>query len=200
MNRGNCVISSSATAPTNCAIFTNGVCVKCSKGSYFSQGQCVSVSPLCQTYDENNGNCLSCFNGYVLQGPTCIVSSAAPSQTVNNCRNFTNGICYECSQRFYMSNGQCLPVNDYCNGYDSNTGACTSCYQGFALQQGACYRTLETNASQIGQPSSQQGGSVNNGYYQQTTTTTTYQNNQNSNSGPNSNQQYLVSTNTQPCI
>lgn len=43
-----------------------------------------------------------------------------------------------------MSNGQCLPVNDYCNDYDINTGACTTCYQGFALQQGACYRTIAT--------------------------------------------------------
>jgi hypothetical protein len=70
-----------------------------------------------------------------------------------------------------MNNGQCLPVNDYCNDYDVYTGACTTCYQGFVLQQGACYRTIATAAPQIGQ--GYQSGSQNqigDTVYQQTTT------------------------------
>lgn len=161
---------------------------------------------MCQTYDNNTGNCLSCFNGYILQGPTCVLSSPSINQGGNNCRNWTNGRCYECSRRFYMNNGQCLPVNDYCNDYDLNTGACTTCYQGFVLQQGACYRTIATTAPQIGQGN--QSGSQNqigNTVYQQTTTIR-YQsdldaaaqaaNNPSSGSGSS----YLVSTNTQPCL
>ena len=91
LSQGNCVITGSAGAPPNCANFTNGRCVRCAQGSFFSNGNCVSVSPLCRTYDNNTGVCTSCYDGYDLRGPTCVVSP--PSSVAQNCRNFTNGVC-----------------------------------------------------------------------------------------------------------
>ena len=29
------------------------------------------VNPVCFNYDNNNGNCLSCYEGFVLNGATC---------------------------------------------------------------------------------------------------------------------------------
>lgn len=89
--QGNCFITGAAGVPPNCANFTNGRCVRCAQGSFFSNGNCVTVSPLCRTYDNTTGGCTSCYDGYELRGPICIVSP--PSSVAQSCRNFTNGVC-----------------------------------------------------------------------------------------------------------
>lgn len=33
---------------------------------------------LCKTFDEKNGNCLSCWAGYALKGSQCILENSAP--------------------------------------------------------------------------------------------------------------------------
>jgi hypothetical protein len=111
-----CVISSVGNNNPNCANFSNGVCVRCSQGYYMSGNNCLQVSPLCNTFDPNNGNCLSCYPGYTIQGFTCVISGQ--SAAGQNCRNFSNGVCIQCSNRYYNLNGVCTPVNDYCNSYN----------------------------------------------------------------------------------
>lgn len=56
------------------------------------------------------------------------------------CKQFSvNGQCVACSQRFYRDEeGICQPVNVNCNGYNSATGACTTCYPGHVLIQDTC--------------------------------------------------------------
>lgn len=146
LNNGNCSVSIVSSGSNNCANFSNGVCVRCSRGFYMANdGSCRLVSALCNTYNESYGYCTSCYPGYILVNGEC---SIAPQSTANlNCRNFSNGMCYECSNRFYSSNGICTPVNDYCNSYNVANGACLTCYQGFVLQDGLCYKILVMNTN-----------------------------------------------------
>ena len=61
----------SSTDP-NCFASENGVCKKCSFRFYFNKdGICTVVHPECKTWDDNNGNCLSCFDGFQLQSTMC---------------------------------------------------------------------------------------------------------------------------------
>lgn len=56
----------------NCAQFDDGFCIKCSSGFYFNdQGLCQLANPLCDTFDERNGDCTSCFLGFVLIDGRC---------------------------------------------------------------------------------------------------------------------------------
>lgn len=67
LNNGNCSVTIISTiASNNCANFTNGICLKCSRGFYMKQGVCTMVSALCNTYDETSGFCTSCYPGYSL--------------------------------------------------------------------------------------------------------------------------------------
>ena len=36
-------------------------------------GVCVPVNDQCSTFDENTGDCLSCYLGYNLEGGKCII-------------------------------------------------------------------------------------------------------------------------------
>lgn len=56
------------------------------------------------------------------------------------CNKFNeDGNCVSCSVRFYQDdNGICQPVNPNCNGYNPDTGACTTCYPGFAIVEDTC--------------------------------------------------------------
>lgn len=73
-----------------------------------------------------------------------LLATLAVSQsiTVNSgCKQYANdsSTCVVCSQRFYKdSKGLCQPVSTLCNGYDSSTGACTSCYDGYILLEVIC--------------------------------------------------------------
>lgn len=75
--QGNCIITQISGSSPNCASYVNGICVRCSQSSYFLNGNCIPVSPLCRTYDNYTGNCLSCYNGYYLQGSNCILSPSS---------------------------------------------------------------------------------------------------------------------------
>lgn len=47
--------------------------------------------------------------------------------------------CLECSSRFYKDkDGICQPVSSSCKTYNTDTGACTSCYDGFLLLEVVC--------------------------------------------------------------
>ena len=48
------------------------ICVSCAIRHYLNQlGKCVKVSDLCNTYDNNDGKCLSCYAGFVLDEGEC---------------------------------------------------------------------------------------------------------------------------------
>ena len=50
-----------------CAEWKDRVCLKCAVRAYFDDNsKCVPVSDHCQTWDEFDGSCLTCYEGYVL--------------------------------------------------------------------------------------------------------------------------------------
>ena len=66
----------------NCAKFVSGACVLCSKGFYFgSSGKCLAADPLCNTFDQLNGRCLTCFPNFVIVDGLC-VKDARPSNCI----------------------------------------------------------------------------------------------------------------------
>jgi hypothetical protein len=50
-----------------------GICKSCSTRFYKDQNNiCQPVNPNCRTYDEMNGDCLSCYPGFGLLEGTCL--------------------------------------------------------------------------------------------------------------------------------
>lgn len=112
LNLGSCVLTTSSNLDSNCALFSNNICINCSKGFIFnSQGACSLINPLCKTYNQISGACLTCYNGYSLSGNTCIVDTNY--QAVDpNCASYVSGICVKCVTRSFMnSKGICQTVN-----------------------------------------------------------------------------------------
>ena len=140
---GSCVYSSSnsaAPADAGCRSWVSGVCQECSNYfSFNSKGVCTPVSDQCKTY--SGLSCTSCFNGYVLNNGSCILSelnSARPSDAGCGLWDWAKQVCVKCSQNWFASNGICLPVSDLCKTFDGASGWCLSCFKGYDLVNGSC--------------------------------------------------------------
>jgi proprotein convertase subtilisin/kexin type 5 len=49
----------------NCKTPQGSSCKECVSGYYTGpEGKCKQASPLCRSFDKNNGNCTACYNGY----------------------------------------------------------------------------------------------------------------------------------------
>lgn len=147
LSQGQCLVTPAAPAaePTDklCAQWNGTVCVKCAQSAYFSNGVCVASNPLCKTFDNNNGACLSCYYGYLLQSGNCVVAdTSSPSDLL--CARWQNGVCVQCAQSAYLSNGVCTQSNPLCKTFDSANGACLSCYAGYNLNNGNCVVAPQT--------------------------------------------------------
>lgn len=138
MTSGVCVVSSQDPNCIRPDTAKSG-CLQCA-AKYFidnSTGKCRQVSPLCQTFNPNNGACLTCFSGYVISGSTCIFSTASNSDS--KCQTISNGTCQKCYSGYFINlNGICTQFNPLCKTSDSANGACLSCYPGYTLNNGAC--------------------------------------------------------------
>ena len=74
------------TADALCAEWLGEICAKCSEGTFMGEnGKCNVVSPLCKTFDEMTGACLSCYQGFNIEGTAC-VESAAKEVSDPNCK------------------------------------------------------------------------------------------------------------------
>lgn len=106
--------------PSQAGVMTSN---SCPNGYYMRQGTCVVINPLCLTYDVNSGLCTSCLNTtyFLNKAGACILIS-----------DF-------CGYRMYFSNGNCLPVSDLCDTYDSTSGFCLTCRDSTILtDNGTC--------------------------------------------------------------
>ena len=149
-----------APSDLGCKTFKNGACVECSKYWVFnSAGVCVPVSDLCKEYDAANGQCTSCFNGFVLNngacelGPNNGLGPLFPSDAGCKEWDWANQKCLTCSNFwFFNANGICAPVNDLCKTYDSANGHCLTCYKGYNLNvdTGACDLAPGKTVSDVG--------------------------------------------------
>lgn len=51
----------------NCAEWADGLCMRCSKGTFFDPaGLCKNADPLCKTFSDLDGACLTCYTGFKL--------------------------------------------------------------------------------------------------------------------------------------
>lgn len=125
-----------------CANFdSNNICQSCLNNYYLLSGICFPVSPLCLTYNPTNGNCLSCYNGFILSGTTCAI---APQ--IANCLNYSSSYtCIGCNAGFYLNNNQCTKVNPLCATYNLSNGQCLTCPSGYSLSLGQCVANSISN-------------------------------------------------------
>ena len=122
-----------------CRVFNNNECVECSFRFYFDDNRiCRKVSDLCREWDEENGDCTSCYVGYELMDGKCYSMTLA--QIDAGCRRFDWDAftCETCSFRFFKDGDKCKQVDDLCRGYDEDDGSCTSCFGGYVLDGGKC--------------------------------------------------------------
>ena len=143
LSNGQCVrdaaFGSNPSNP-NCKDFSNGRCNECPFRAYFdANGICQFVNGQCQTWDLQDGHCLTCYNGYNLDNGACVQAPLAdPSVSDVGCKVWEGAVCLECSLRWvFNAQGVCIPVSDICRTWDNN-GQCLTCYQGFNLQNGQC--------------------------------------------------------------
>lgn len=52
--------------------------------------RCEILNSLCNMADLKNGNCLSCFSGYVLRNGSCILSTDSAQTNSNNGQSTVN--------------------------------------------------------------------------------------------------------------
>lgn len=141
-----CVKATSSVTDEYCKTWNGDICTECSFGAFFlPNGKCTLADPLCRTFDQNNGNCMSCYASFELQGAKCIKSKQSLSDP--NCAEFFEGLCTKCSKGFiFLDNGKCGLVSPDCKNYNTLTGACTECYMGFVLESGNCIKSTQDNA------------------------------------------------------
>ncbi len=107
-------------ACTNCQtgyLAVNGTCVSyvaCSPQTYLdSNGNCVAADPTCLTFNQKNGQCLTCITGF----------------------EFNEGKC--CYALNYLNSAVCVPLlKQNCLVQRPNFGNCEQCALGYALTNG----------------------------------------------------------------
>ena len=138
-----CIRDANEFAPAKdslCAQWKDRVCLKCAPRAYFDQsGVCVGVSDYCNTWDQYEGVCLTCYKGYNLNSGVCAPAPIAGPKDLGCKRwDWDNQVCLECSARWTKgADGACVPVSDACSTWGAN-GACTACYKGYNLSNGVC--------------------------------------------------------------
>ena len=124
----------------NCQEYdATNTCKSCSGRYYLDSlaGKCQPISPLCRTFNNVNGACTACYQGYNLDGFSCVISTVTNSDT--KCRTFnSNKICLACYDGYFIQNGECQEVSKLCKTSNAQTGLCLSCYTGYILSAGVC--------------------------------------------------------------
>ena len=68
-----CVEDDTIAGDSNCAEWRDGLCMRCSQGTFFDPiGLCKPADPLCKTFSELDGRCLTCYVGFKIEGLKCV--------------------------------------------------------------------------------------------------------------------------------
>ena len=116
-----------------CNLFQDSKCVKCAFGYFFNaEGKCKQADPNCRSFNDTNGECLSCYPGFMLKAKVCVVEP--PGGILENCNEILDGQCVKCSFGFYFGpNRSCKKIPDTCLNFDTGAEKCLACYTGYAL-------------------------------------------------------------------
>ncbi|ELP83598.1 protein serine/threonine kinase, putative [Entamoeba invadens IP1] len=110
------------------------LCSKCATGYYSLSGSsgCTKCLTSCKTCDQTNGNCLSCYDGYFMNGKMCDTCSAGTYQS--------GGSCVTCADMQYSLAGSttCKSCSSTCLSCDKTNGYCTSCESGMGITTNTC--------------------------------------------------------------
>ncbi len=61
---------------------------------------------------------------------------------IANCLSQSGNICNKCVFKYYLRNGNCLPVQLECSDFNYESSICEGCYTGYYLDlQGVCQKT-----------------------------------------------------------
>ena len=94
-----------------------------------AQKNCILTDPNCKTFNESNGDCLTCYDGHELVSGKCIIKKGTSDP---NCKTFKNDKCTECSKGYYFDiHNSCVQIDPFCKVFDVPTKKCTSCFSGF---------------------------------------------------------------------
>jgi len=127
----------------NCQIVNpanSSLCSTCESGYYPNGTQCVPVSPLCQSYNLTNGNCLACISSYTLNQGKCLDL---------NCLNQQSNGCVQCKNNFRVLGGSSL-----CVFYDPNCAiltstSCQTCITGYQISSSAGLCSMSSSTSTV---------------------------------------------------
>ena len=112
-----------------CKTWNGQICSECAERTFFNKdGICLPVSSLCNTFDKETGNCLTCFKGYDAVEGNCVDSpsnTAHPADLGCGLWDWDNQKCLKCSVRWsFNADKKCVPVSDQCKAHAEN-GDCT---------------------------------------------------------------------------
>ena len=126
-------------------------CLVCNSGFYLtSTFTCTAHTKVdnCFYYDSYRNNCVTCEDGYRLDGNQCVM------ETLDNCVFASTtewGMCMACVENYELVGGKCFPMSPLsqrCKTRDSSTGKCASCFPGYDLNEGTCsYKSFLTEIS-----------------------------------------------------
>jgi hypothetical protein len=95
--------------------------------------RCIRFNTNCYIVNPDNGNCTSCYQGWVLTNGDCVRGTTVELANCNQAGS--NGECAICASGYYKNraNRTCVLINSLCKNADNETGWCTSCFAGYAL-------------------------------------------------------------------
>ncbi|GAB1220071.1 hypothetical protein ENUP19_0047G0130 [Entamoeba nuttalli] len=135
-NAGECV-----PQPITCNA-NNSRCINCQEFEYLNYTECVECSSHC-TKCTNDGNCVSCESGYVLEQEFddfngYKVKCKLFNSTTNHCELLSEGKCLTCKDNYYTSSYQCLECDYKCKKCTSRQDYCYECNDGFFIENDHC--------------------------------------------------------------
>lgn len=122
-----------------CKVWSEDSCLQCSERYFFNKnGVCCEVQGTCEQFNALEGICEVCYEGYSVQDGKCVQDDKTTSENIG-CAIWNAGTCTQCSKRWYFNQDNvCVPVSDLCSAWNSDSGACESCYYGYIVVDGVC--------------------------------------------------------------
>ena len=118
------------------------VCSQCEVGFFKNPSNtCSKYNDIeyCVVYNQDTYGCLTCTDGYGVQGGSCVESFE------KNCAHFVEGanVCLRCNKGFFLQSSQCKPYSvQNCDSYSNSNDWCLLCRDDFYLNTntGECFR------------------------------------------------------------